>query len=41
MSFPKIRDILAKNNIFLSRKYLEVLEEAAPSNMKLSFHRDF
>ncbi len=34
---PEDWDILAKNNIFLSRKYLEVLEEAAPSNMKCHF----
>lgn len=34
---PQNWDILAKDNIFLSRKYLEVLQEAAPSNMICHF----
>ena len=34
---PENWDVLAKDNIFLSRKYLEVLEEAAPSNMICHF----
>ena len=34
---PKNWDVLAKDNIFLSRKYLEVLQEAAPSNIICHF----
>lgn len=34
---PEYWDFLAKENIFLSRKYLEVLQEAAPSNMICHF----
>ncbi len=34
---PQHWDMLAKDNIFLSRKYLEVLQEAAPSNMICHF----
>lgn len=34
---PENWDLIAKDNVFLSKKYLEVLEEAAPSNMICHF----
>ena len=34
---PENWDLLAKDNVFLSKKYLEVLEEASPSNMICHF----
>ena len=34
---PLSWDLLAMNNIFLSKKYLEALEKAAPTNMTCHF----
>lgn len=36
-SLPNLWDTLAKANIFLSTKYLEVLESAAPTNIKCQY----
>lgn len=36
-NIPDEWDALAKNNIFLSRKYLKILETAAPENMSCRF----